>query len=305
MRDLLLLVFGDRQLRPFEHWLAYAAQRPLRGLSFLDALEKMALLVLAFFQCVGLLLFDTPITPYGDPIDRSGYELVFEDTFEGGVLDLEKWEYRGSGARAGGFMAPDQVRVEDGKLILRAEYRADGPGGAGWYSGIIRTKEEFIGGIFEVSAVVSEGGGFWSAFWLNAPGMASAEASNGGPGGAEIDIFEAGAYGKSFLTRNSVAFNVHVGGYGDGLRSAGPEAYYGKNIYKEYNTYTLKWTAEEYIFYINGVEATRSSFQDGVSRAEEYIILSLELPDAEGFTEQPGFTAEFLVDCVRVWQEAD
>lgn len=36
----------------------------------------------------------------------SGYELVFEDEFEGDALDLTKWAYRGNGVRLIGFYVP-------------------------------------------------------------------------------------------------------------------------------------------------------------------------------------------------------
>lgn len=104
--------------------------------------------------------------------------------------------------------------------------------------------------------------------------MVSAEASNGGIGGAEIDIFEAFNY-RTPIKKNSVSLNVHVGGYGDGLRSMGLGDYKVNKPYTQYNTYGLEWTDEEYIFYINGVEAVRSDFKDGVSKGLEYAILSL------------------------------
>ena len=72
------------------------------------------------------------------------------------------------------------------------------------------------------------------------------------------------------------------------------------NPYTQFNTYGLEWNEKEYIFYINGVESVRTSWQKGVSRAPEYIIISEELPNL--FTEQPGFTTEFVVDYVRVYQ---
>lgn len=94
---------------------------------------------------------------------------------------------------------------------------------------------------------------------------------------------------------------MHVGGYGDGLRSENLGSYKVKNPYTTYNTYGLEWTPEYYIFYINGVEATRSAFKDGVSQAPEYVILSEELPNL--ITSQPGFSTEFVVDYVKIYQK--
>jgi beta-glucanase (GH16 family) len=279
MNALLEKIFAPRQIR---------------------ALKQAIAAILAALELFGVVLFDTAQTPRGPELDLSGYELVLEDEFDGDTLDLTKWAYRGSGVRRAGFMSPEQVFLEDGNLIIRAEYK-DGRYGEGWYAGMIRTVEEFSGGgYFECRCIASLGGGFWSAFWLNSPGMVSAEASNGGIGGAEIDIFEAFNY-RTPIKKNSVSLNVHVGGYGDGLRSMGLGDYKVNKPYTQYNTYGLEWTDEEYIFYINGVEAVRSDFKDGVSKGLEYAILSLETPDE--VTAEPGFSTDFIVDYVKIYQK--
>ena len=299
MQAILELIFAPRQMNGL-----YALGPFIKEFFSFPGLRRAGALLLAIAEIFGLLLFDTARTPMGPELDLTGYSIVFEDNFEGGALDLEAWEYRGTGARAGGFLHPGQVRVEDGRLILKAEYLEDGAFGAGWYSGMIRTKEEYVRGYFEMKCICSKGGGFWSAWWLNAAGMASAALSDGGLGGAEIDIFEAFCY-KDRIGRNAVSLNVHVGGYGDGLRSMrlGSWKVKSSDIYAEYNTYGLLWTPEEYIFYINGVEAVRSDFEKGVSAAPEYGIISLELPSTEGLSEQPGFSTEFIIDSVRIWQK--
>jgi len=266
----------------------------------IKALKRMFAAILVVLEMLGVALFDSAQTPRGQALDLSDYQIVFEDEFNGAALDRSKWAYRGSGARSGGFMADDQVFVQDGNLILRAEYKDAGAYGPGWYSGMIRTVEDYTSGYFECRCIASKGGGFWSAFWLNSPGMGSAEASNGGIGGAEVDIFEAFNYNNK-LNYNSVSLNVHVGGYGDGLRSENLGSYKVKNPYTAYNTYGLEWTQDYYIFYINGVEAVRSNFKDGVSQGLEYAILSQELP--KEITEQPGFIADFIVDYVKIYQK--
>jgi len=296
MQALLEKIFSWRELNAL-----CDLGRFIRELFCLPGLKRAGALLLAIFEIFPMLLFETPRTPMGPALDLAGYSIVFEDNFEASTLDLTKWEYRGTGPRAGGFMHPDQARVENGKLILKAEYLENGEYGPGWYSGMLRTKDEFTYGYYEMTCVCSKGGGFWSAWWLNAQGMSSTEASQGGVGGAEIDIFEAFCY-KDKIGRDAVSLNVHVGGYGDGLRSLHLGGWRGKNIYTQANTYGLLWTEDEYIFYINGVEAVRSAFQDGVSRAPEYGIISLELPGAEGLSEQPGFSTEFIIDSVRILQ---
>ena len=83
---------------------------------------------------VGALHALLPVAPRGDKLNLDGYSLVFCDEFEGSELDTDVWYHRGVGSRRVGYNAESQVRVEDGKLILRGEYLTDGEYGEGWYT---------------------------------------------------------------------------------------------------------------------------------------------------------------------------
>ena len=48
------------------------------------------------------------------------------------------------------------------------------------------------------------------------------------------------------------------------------------NPYEEFNTYALEWSDDEYIIYVNGIEAGRSDF-GGISQDEEWLLLSVEV----------------------------
>jgi hypothetical protein len=49
-----------------------------------------------------------------------GYDLAWEDDFNGNALDPAKWEVRGVGPRALGFVSAEAVKVEEGYLKLSA-----------------------------------------------------------------------------------------------------------------------------------------------------------------------------------------
>ncbi|MBR5112951.1 MAG: family 16 glycosylhydrolase [Clostridia bacterium] len=146
---------------------------------------------------------------------------------------------------------------------------------------------------------------FWSAFWIQAEHPYDHDISKGGPGGAELDIFESCDSGStSTLRRNAVVQTVHCNGYDDNpdkLDSRILGKFRAGDIYNEYTTFGLKWTEDEYIFYINGVESARSSFGNGVSEEEEYVCVSLCMP-AE-ITLDHGTKAVFTVDYVKIWQK--
>ena len=262
--------------------------------------------VVAIAECIGLAILDTPTTPRGPELDLSGYSLVFEDEFEGNALNTDVWQYRGSGPRRGGFNAESQVRVENGNMIITGDYQSDGTYGEGWYTGMVKLRERYCKGYFEIRCKVNAGSGFWSAFWIQADAPYNASVSKGGVGGAEIDIFESMSY-DNFIGKNSVSQTVHcagVDGVQEGFQSLMLGDFYGNNIYEEYNTYGLEWTDEEYIFYINGVETRRTSFGNGVSEVMEDVIVSLEIPEGEKLEalDKENYSTEFVVDYVKIYQ---
>lgn len=266
-----------------------------------------ALIVVA--ELIGLTVFDMPARPLGDELDLTGYSLVFEDEFEGNALNTNVWDYRGSGPRRGGFNAESQVKVENGKMIMTGEYQTDGTYGEGWYTAMIKLKERYCKGYFEIRCILNEGSGFWSAFWLQADAPYTASISKGGIGGAEIDIME--SYNDETHKRyNSIGQTIHcagVDGVQEGYQSERLGYYTGNNIHQEYNTYGLMWTDDEYIFYINGVETARSSFGNGVSQVAEDVIVSLEIPDETQLAalDKGTYHTEFIVDYVRIYQIAE
>ncbi len=266
-----------------------------------------ALIVVA--ELIGLTVFDMPARPLGDELDLTGYSLVFEDEFEGNALNTNVWDYRGSGPRRGGFNAESQVKVENGKMIMTGEYQTDGTYGEGWYTAMIKLKERYCKGYFEIRCILNEGSGFWSAFWLQADAPYTASISKGGIGGAEIDIME--SYNDETHKRyNSIGQTIHcagVDGVQEGYQSERLGYYTGNNIHQEYNTYGLMWTDDEYIFYINGVETARSSFGNGVSQVAEDVIVSLEIPDETQLAalDKDTYHTEFIVDYVRIYQIAE
>ena len=297
------LKFAYRQVWGFNQLGTYFKQL------FSFSPKKIIAAIVAIAEIFGLIIFDTPLTPRGPELNLDGYELVFEDNFDGTQLDTSVWDYRGSGARRGGFNAESQVKVEDGNLIITGDYQTDGTYGEGWYTGMIKLKERYCKGYFEIRCKVNDGDGFWSAFWIQADSPYTASVSKGGVGGAEIDIFESIGT-PTFFSRNSVTQTIHcagVDGVEEGFQSRILGEFKGKNIRDEYNTYGLEWTEDEYIFYINGVETARSSFGNGVSEVMEDVIVSLEIPDETQLAalDKETYHTEFIVDYVRIYQLAE
>ncbi len=260
---------------------------------------------MAVIELFGMLLFGAPTTPRGQELNLDGYSLVMYDEFEGNSLNTDIWKYRGSGSRRNGFNAESQVTVKDGTMTITGEYLTDGEYGEGWYAGMISLREKYTRGYFEIRCICNKDTAFWSAFWIQADHPYEAEYSKGGVGGAEIDIFEAMSYDDPIP--NAVTSTIHcagVDGVQEGFQSANLGTFKANNIYEEFNTYGLEWTEDEYIFYINGVETTRSSFGNGTSEVPEEVIISLEIP-SEGLErfDKETYKTEFIVDYVKIYQK--
>lgn len=269
-------------------------------------LKRLAAFFVALAEMLGGVIGDGALTPLGEELDLTGYRLVFEDTFDGSSLDSGVWQYRGLGKSGeNGYYSTTQARVEDGKLIITAEYLEDGPRGAGWYASDLQLRQKYKQGYFEISCKCSSGGDFWSAFWIQADHPYDHELSRGGVGGAEIDIMEATNYNAAFRSKkNSIISTVHCNGVDDdkeNIDSLRLGFFKGKNIYEEYNRYGLKWTDSEYIFYINGVETARTSFGKGVSEVEEYVCVSMCIPQKVNLPKDA--RQEFAVDYLKIWQQ--
>ena len=265
----------------------------------------------AAVQLFGYSMFKIPVKPYGEEVNLEGYELVVDEDFDGDSLDTDIWYYRGLGAKRDGIHSSSQVEVKDGNMIITAEYldKDKGEFGEGWYSAAVALNEWYCKGYFEIRCICNPGEGFWSAFWLQSEHSYDLE-SNGGIGGAEIDIFESMDY-KAFLPRyhNSVGQTVYVNGWDDDDENYEKtnRVATGNDIYNQFNTYGLMWTDEEYIFFINGKETFRTSFGKGTSQVPENLIVSLEIPSEipESIRQNKDYKTQMIVDYVKVYQLAE
>src|SRR5215831_11473547 len=157
----------------------------LHSLVFAPWLLTTAALLSHVHDCQGQRPAQNPMTPTRFTPADLGYELVWEDDFNGNILDTNKWEVRGVGPRALGFVSPEAVKVENGYLKLSAS-KKDGR----ILLGAVGTQNHFMTryGFFECRAQLQKSPGIWGAFWIQSPDIAKGEEP--AKFGAEIDIME-------------------------------------------------------------------------------------------------------------------
>ena len=223
---------------------------------------------------------------------NNGYQLVWEDEFLGNQLDNTKWAVRGVGRRAIAYVSAEAVKVDNGVLKLAALKRGDSI-----LISAVGTQGLFMPkyGFYECRAQLQQSPGVWGAFWLQSPKLS--EGDDPRVNGAEIDIME---FFKK-LGLDIVSHNVHWGPYGSGQHTTRGMQSYHKDVSKGFHTFGLEWTPEKYSFYIDGLKFYEVS--SGVSQIEEYLILSMEIPNNLDEIKKTVFPDEFIVDYVRVYQK--
>lgn len=223
--------------------------------------------------------------------EDNGYTLVWEDNFRGNKLDTTKWRTRLTGARRVGYNDPSMVKVQDGNLLLMYDIKGDSVLGA-----MVGTQETFMVryGYFECRAALQHSIGPWGAFWLQSPKIFEGEDPS--VYGAEIDIFE---YFKE-LGSNKVASCLHWA-YGPNMQSSNQMISELEGLSEGYHTFGLEWTEKKYSFFIDGLKFHEQSI--GLSHIEQYMILSMEIPEKLENIKMACAPDTFKVDYVKVYKK--
>jgi len=244
-------------------------------------------------SCLAQRKPQNPMSDHRYSPEELGYELFWEDAFDGTELDPDKWAVRGVGPRAVGFVSADAVQVEDGHLKLLALKKDQKI-----LVGAVGTQGRFMTryGYFECRAQVQKSPGVWAAFWIQSTDIAKGE--DPATYGAEIDILE--CFRK--LGTDIVSHNVHWA-YGPNQKTTRGMQSYLKGVGEGFHKFALEWTPEKYVFYVDGYKFYEVT--QGLSHIEEYMILSMELPSKMEELKKTVFPDEFIVDYVKVYKKKE
>ncbi len=255
------------------------------------------------------------------------WTLVWEDNFEGDELDSKKWtidEGNGFYQEDGTFISgwgneelqsyqEDNVRVEDGKLILegREETVTDDTGTYEYTSGKIHSQGKFSQkyGRFEAKMSLPEGQGYWPAFWM----MPEDDVYGGWAASGEIDIME-----NAGSTPNKIGGAIHYGGQWPNNTYTAKDYYFpeGRDV-TDMNVYAIEWEPGEIRWYVNDElyqtlnnwsttstgNPTKFAYPAPFDQ-EFYLILNLAIGGWYGGNPDDTtlFPGEMVVDYVRVYE---
>ncbi len=181
-----------------------------------------------------------------------GYQLYFEDEFEGDSLDPSVWSYEiGNGNGGWGnseleYYKKENAVVKDGKLHIIA--KREKVGNFDYTSARIKTanKMKFKYGIVEAKISLPAEKGMWPAFWM----MPNTSEYGGWPHSGEIDIMEANGnyeYGTSCAIHYSLPGGAHT--YDTGYNNMKTRDYISS--FTEFHVYKVDWNEENIAMYVD------------------------------------------------------
>lgn len=251
------------------------------------------------------------------------WSLVWHDEFNGTEIDKTKWMCRESfwgkdfkafahnyeGVEMTGttvklnlvrhgddFCSP---HLQTGSLTYDIPKDSDGF----WPSGKYR-KPLFMHryGYYEIRCRQPKHPGWWSAFWLQAPGIGSSP--DAGACGVETDVME----NYTQFTQGKIIGGNGWGGYGKDSHWFGHFGHDYETMEDGWCYYGVDWTPNGYTFYVNGKMVGEQN--EPVSHTEQFILMSTE---PYNYRQNPSVADKrlfmfdlpeyFEVDFVRVYDE--
>ena len=251
---------------------------------------------------------DVPEDGYITPDSYVGYDLVWQDEFEGATIDPNNWTHEiGAGGWGNQELQYYTERAEnsfisDGNLIIEA--KQENFNGSPYTSArmITQNKQTFKYGRVDIRAILPEGQGIWPALWM----LGSEFANVGWPACGEIDIMELvghepstvhgtahwGPQGQSYSHNNGAPYNLLEGKFAD-----------------EYHVFSIVWEPNSIKWYVNDNQffsLTPASVNGNYPfNADFFFIFNIAVggqwPGNPDQTTQ--FPQRMIVDYIRVFQE--
>jgi beta-glucanase (GH16 family) len=253
-------------------------------------------------------------TPLPIPVAADeGWELVWQDEFDGDAIDPSNWTYDIGGWGWGNGEAqfytdlPENARVENGLLVIEA--RQEKYEDKYYTSARLITQglQSFQYGRIEARIKVPSGKGMWPAFWMLGGDFdrnPDNPIESNWPDVGEVDIME--YIGKE---PDLVLGTAHGPGYSGAL---GP-SYWNRQEFEiadEFHTYAIEWDFDGISWFFDREHYGTLNREDVGEREwvfdkEFFILLNLALGGqlAGPIGLDTKFPANVYVDYVRVYQE--
>ena len=246
---------------------------------------------------------------YNTPEEYFGYQLAWTDEFTGDALNMDNYNFEigdgcpnlcgwGNNELEYYTDSPENIRVEDGKLVMTATRLGD----QGFRSARIQTKDkrEFKFGRIDVRARLPEGRGIWPAIWMLGANIDEV----GWPASGEIDIME--MVGHTPRVSHGTA---HWGNPGDPSTFVGSSITIDENFSEQFHVFTLIWEQNEIKWYVDETlfhTVNLATVQGAVYRFNAPFFMVFNVAVGGNWPGSPDATTVFPqrmeIDFVRVFQ---
>jgi beta-glucanase (GH16 family) len=251
----------------------------------------------------------TPIPSPTAGWERADWNIIWHDEFDGPELDLKNWTFDigGNGWGNAEWQAytdePENVRIEDGMLVIEAREDSTLPAGRPYSSARIKTQglHAWQYGRIEARMKLPYGQGIWPAFWMLGENINDV----GWPTAGEIDILE--HVGKE---PNRIYATVHAPGYSGGSEGATSNLLVPMDTLKnDFHVFAIEWEENVIRWYFDDQQYFKLTPDDvpdtWIFDHPFFIILNLAVGGRwPGYPDETTVFPQFLyVDYVRVYQK--
>lgn len=250
---------------------------------------------------------DIPEDGYITPESYPGYQLVWQDEFNGTTLNTAYWNREVNGNGGGNNESQyytdreENAYLTDGNLVIEA--REESYAGANYTSARLTTqnKQTFTHGRIDIRAILPEGQGIWPALWMLGTNISNI----GWPACGEIDIMELVGHEPS-----TTHGTIHSGPQGQGYSNyiGGDYRLNSGKFSDKYHVFSLIWEQNSIRWLVNDTEFFNISNQNVEGNypfnSDFFFIFNVAVggnwpgyPDASTV-----FPQQMYVDYVRVFQ---
>ena len=248
--------------------------------------------------------------------DREGWDIVWQDEFDGALLDINKWSHEVGGHGFGNnelqYYTDDSSNsfVDNGLLHIRAKYEPAGIGSPNnlrnFSSARLRTvgKGDWQYGRIDVRAKIALGQGIWPAIWM----LPSDWIYGGWPKSGEIDIMEHVGHDEG-----RIHGSVHTDSYNHIIGTQRTNSKLIEDVKTLFHIYSIEWSEQKIDFFID--DTLHYTFQNDFSNDfrtwpfNERFHLLLNVAVGGNWPGPPNNTTVFPqdmeVDYVRVYEKQE
>ncbi len=246
---------------------------------------------------------------YFTPLVYEGYELVWQDEFEGSNIDPANWVFEtgtgcpdlcGWGNNELQYYRRENAWVEGGVLTIEA--RRENHQGSSYTSARMKTegKRSFRYGRIDIRALLPVGQGIWPALWM----LGNDITTVGWPKCGEIDIMEMiGGSGRENRVHGTVHWDIdgHVNAGGSYTKQSGTFA-------DEYHVFTIIWDETTIKWFVNDVQFYVIDITPGhMTEFHQEFFFIFNVAVGGNWPGNPDATTVFpqqmRVDYIRVFQK--